>query len=133
MTAINKQKELVAAAMRVRENAWAPYSQFRVAAALLCSDGEIITGVNMESSSYGLSVCAERNTLAAAIAQGKREFKAMAVVSNHGVTPCGACRQVIYDICGDIDIILADATGTINSTTTTRTLLPSAFGEKDLK
>ncbi|MBN2781144.1 MAG: cytidine deaminase [Candidatus Marinimicrobia bacterium] len=132
MITIAKQKELVAAAMNVRGEAWAPYSQFRVGAALLTADGEIITGVNMESSSYGLSVCAERNTIACAVAKGKREFTAMAVVSRGGVTPCGACRQVIYDLCGNIDIVLADETGAIKDTTTTQELLPFAFGDKDL-
>ena len=99
MININKQNELINAAMKVRENAYAPYSNFQVAAALLCADGEIVTGINMENSSYGLSVCAERNTIATAVAKGKKDFIAMAVISPSGVTPCGACRQVIFDIC----------------------------------
>ncbi|MEA2077913.1 MAG: cytidine deaminase [Candidatus Marinimicrobia bacterium] len=127
-----KQKELVASAEKVREYAYAPYSNFQVAAALLCTDGEIISGVNIESSSYGLSVCAERNTIATALAKGKKDFTAMAVVSRNGVTPCGACRQVIFDICGNIDIILANENGDIQDTTDMKTLLPKAFGHKDL-
>ena len=132
MININKQNELINAAMKVRENAYAPYSNFQVAAALLCADGEIITGINMESSSYGLSVCAERNTIATAVAKGKKDFIAMAVISPNGVTPCGACRQVIFDICGDIDIILGDGNGNIQDTTTMKVLLPKAFSHKDL-
>jgi cytidine deaminase len=132
MININKQNELIDAAMKVRENAYAPYSNFQVAAALLCADGEIITGINMESSSYGLSVCAERNTIATAVAKGKKGFIAMAVISRGGVTPCGACRQVIFDICGDIDIILGDENGEIQDTTTMKVLLPKAFSHKDL-
>jgi len=132
MININKQNELIDAAMKVRENAHAPYSNFQVAAALLCADGEIITGINMESSSYGLSVCAERNTIATAVAKGKKEFIAMAVISRNGVTPCGACRQVIFDICGDIDIVLGDGNGNIQDTTTMKVLLPKAFSHKDL-
>ena len=132
MIDIIKQKELINAALEVRENAYAPYSNFKVAAALLCADGEIVTGVNIESSSYGLSVCAERNTIATAVAKGKRDFTAMAVTSRNGVTPCGACRQVIFDICGDIDIVLGDEKGNIQDTTTTKVLLPEAFGQKDL-
>jgi cytidine deaminase len=132
MININKQNELIDAAMKVRGNAYAPYSNFQVAAALLCADGEIITGINMESSSYGLSVCAERNTIATAVAKGKKDFIALAVISRSGVTPCGACRQVIFDICGDIDIILSDGNGNIQDTTTTKVLLPMAFSHKDL-
>ena len=132
MININKQNELIDAAMKVRGNAYAPYSNFQVAAALLCADGEIITGINMESSSYGLSVCAERNTIATAVAKGKKDFIAMAVISRNGVTPCGACRQVIFDICGDIDIILSDGNGNIQDTTTMKVLLPMAFSHKDL-
>ena len=132
MININKQNELINAAMKVRENAYAPYSNFQVAAALLCADGEIVTGINMESSSYGLSVCAERNTIATAVAKGKKDFIAMAIISPNGVTPCGACRQVIFDICGNIDIILGDGNGNIQDTTTMKVLLPKAFSHKDL-
>ena len=132
MININKQKELINTAMEVRKNAYAPYSNFHVAAALLCADGEIISGINMESSSYGLSVCAERNTIATAVAKGKKDFIALAIISRSGVTPCGACRQVIFDICGDIDIILSDGNGNIQDTTTTKALLPIAFSHKDL-
>ncbi|MDD3966578.1 MAG: cytidine deaminase, partial [Candidatus Marinimicrobia bacterium] len=114
----DKRKALLAAAQKVRNEAYAPYSGFRVGAAVLSKDGSIVSGINMENSSYGLSVCAERNTLAAAVAQGKHDFEAIAVVSEGGVTPCGACRQVIYDICGDIEIILADTDGTVRKSTT---------------
>ena len=131
MIDINKQNELIKAAIEVRKNAYAPYSNFKVAAALLCADGEIVTGINVESSSYGLSVCAERNTIATAVAKGKKDFIAMAVISRNGVTPCGACRQVIFDICGDIDIILGDEIGNIQDTTTMKVLLPKAFSHKD--
>ncbi|MDD3095209.1 MAG: cytidine deaminase, partial [Candidatus Marinimicrobia bacterium] len=84
----DKRKALLAAAQKVRNEAYAPYSGFRVGAAVLSKDGSIVSGINMENSSYGLSVCAERNTLAAAVAQGKRDFEAMAVVSKGGVAPC---------------------------------------------
>lgn len=131
---INKQqqKKLTAAAKDTRGNAHAPYSDFQVGAALLGGSGKIYTGVNVESSSYGLSVCAERNAVAAAVAAGEREFRALAIVSKGGVTPCGACRQVLYDICGNIGIILADRNGDIREITEVKTLLPEAFGDKDL-
>ena len=128
-----KQEALALAAAEVRRNAHAPYSHFCVGAALLAEDGDVITGTNVESSSYGLSVCAERNTIATAVAQGKKEFIAMAVSSRGGVTPCGACRQVIYDICGKIDIILADEEGKVKKITDSKKLLPDAFGDKDLE
>ncbi len=127
----NKEKELLATAQKVRSKAYAPYSNFAVGAAVLSKDGEIISGINMENSSYGLSVCAERNTLAAALAQGKHDFEAMAIVSKSAVSPCGACRQVIHDICGDIKIILADEKGKIRKITSTKELLPDAFGDAD--
>lgn len=126
------QDELVKAALDVRKNAFAPFSKFQVAAALLCDDGEIVCGINVESSSYGLTICAERNAIATAIGKGKKDFSAMAVVSRGGGSPCGACRQVIFDICGDIDIIIADEKGNIKDITNTETLLPNAFGIKDL-
>jgi cytidine deaminase len=128
----DKQHALLEAALNVRRQAYAPYSQFYVGAAVMTDDGSIISGVNMENSSYGLSVCAERNTLACAVAQGRRKFLAMAIVSKGAVTPCGACRQVIYDICGNIDIILADENGHVRKITQTRDLFPEAFGDKDL-
>ncbi|MFO7840659.1 MAG: cytidine deaminase [Fidelibacterota bacterium] len=129
----NKQEELVAAAKEIRHNAHAPYSAFHVGASLLTEEDEIISGVNVESSSYGLSVCAERNAIASATAKGKDSFLALAIVSKGAVTPCGACRQVIYDICGNIDIILADEEGNIREVTNIKTLLPEAFGDKDLE
>ncbi len=128
----NKQKQLIKAALEVRKQAYVPYSNFQVGAAVLCEDDTIISGINMENSSYGLSICAERNTLAAAVAQGKRKFKAMGIVSRGAVTPCGACRQVFHDICGNIEIILTDENGKVREVSSTQELLPKAFGDKDL-
>ncbi len=88
-----------------------PYSKYPVGAALETEDGEIFVGCNVESSSYGLSVCAERNAIASAIVNGYERFRAMAVYSRNGATPCGACRQVIWDICGDIPIYVFDDAG----------------------
>lgn len=127
------QKKLVKAALDVRKNAFAPFSKFQVAASLLSTDGDIICGINVESSSYGLTVCAERNAISAALAKGKKEFIALAVISPGAAYPCGACRQVIFDICGNIDIIIADQDGEIKDITDTKTLLPKAFGIKNLE
>lgn len=128
----NEQEKLLKAAIDVRKNAFAPFSKFQVAASLLCDDGEIVCGVNVENSSYGLTVCAERNAIATALGKGKKNFIALAIVSRGAASPCGACRQVIYDICGNIDIILADEDGKVKDITNTETLLPKAFGIKDL-
>ncbi|HDP67780.1 MAG TPA: cytidine deaminase [Candidatus Marinimicrobia bacterium] len=83
-----------------------PFSKYPVGAALLTEDGTIFEGCNIESSSYGLTVCAERNAIAAAVVKGHTKFKALAVYSVNGATPCGACRQVIWDICGNIPIYI---------------------------
>lgn len=90
---------LVAAAWKVREAAYAPYSNFLVGAALLAADGRVFTGCNVENISYGLTNCAERVAIGAAIAAGVREFLAVAVVADTGVpiSPCGACRQVLAE------------------------------------
>lgn len=124
---------LIRAACKVRENAHAPYSHFRVGAALEGKDGKIFTGVNVESSSYGLSVCAERNAVAKAVADGESSYRRLVVASPGGVSPCGACRQVLWDICGDIDVVMVDEKGTVTRQMKTSELLPAAFDEKNLK
>ena len=105
---------LAARAAAVRHNAYAPYSGFAVGAALLCADGEIFTGVNVENSSYGLTVCAERNALFAAVGAGRREFAALAVYAapigaDEGpdyTRPCGACLQALAEFCApDMPVI----------------------------
>lgn len=102
---------LVAAAWKVREAAYAPYSNFAVGAALLASDGRVFTGCNVENISYGLTNCAERVAIGAAVAAGVREFLAVAVVADTGVpiSPCGACRQVLAEF-GVSRVLLANRT-----------------------
>jgi len=92
---------LLRAAEAVLDNAYAPYSNIRVAAALLLSDGTVVPGVNVENASYGLTCCAERTALFSAVTQGRRDIKAIAVVSNRiaPIYPCGACRQVLSELC----------------------------------
>ena len=96
-----KQK-LVQTAMDMRNHAYAPYSNYRVGAAVETESGEIIGGCNVESSSYGLTCCAERTALFRAIAEGHTSFNALAVATENGGSPCGAWRQVIWDICKEI-------------------------------
>jgi cytidine deaminase len=103
--------ELVEAAAQVREMAYAPYSHFAVGAALRTVNGTIYAGCNVENASLGLTICAERNAIAHAVAQGARKFTAIAVVSENGVTPCGACRQVLTEFAPDMTVIVADTSG----------------------
>lgn len=93
-------ERLLAAAKRAADLAYAPYSHFRVGAAILCDDGTVVTGCNVENRSFGLTICAERNAVAKALSEGKSKFDAIAVVcpdSDAPVPPCGACRQVLSE------------------------------------
>ena len=105
---------LIAAAADARDRAIAPYSNFRVGAALELADGRIVTGCNIENATFGLTVCAERVALLTALAAGERQFRAIAVVtqSSKPATPCGPCRQLLWEYCGDIDVITASTAGT---------------------
>jgi len=121
-----KQRILKERAIEASKFSHSPYSKYSVGAAVETEDGEIFVGCNVESSSYGLSVCAERNAIAAAIVNGHKQFRAMAVYSRNGATPCGACRQVIWDICGDIPVYVYDEAGK-EKTYRTSELLPNPF------
>ena len=96
---------LIEAALKVREHAYAPYSEFAVGAAVLTEDGNIFVGCNVENASYGLAICAERNAIASAIAAGKRKFVAVAIAATPLASPCGACRQFIFEFGDDIQVI----------------------------
>ena len=127
-------ESLIQAAADVRENAYAPFSDFRVGSALETDDGEVITGCNVESASYGLTVCAERVAIWKAISQGKRKIKHIAVVADTEelTPPCGVCRQIIWEFGGDIPVILANLKGR-RETVQMKDLLPRAFDTKFLK
>jgi cytidine deaminase len=107
------RERLVAAAIEARDHAVAPYSKFHVGAALLADDGRIFTGVNVESASYGLTICAERTAVFKALSEGARRFTAIAVATNEEkpTPPCGACRQVVWDQARDVWVILASTRG----------------------
>jgi cytidine deaminase len=109
-TIIMEQRELIEIACKARENAYAPYSQFRVGAALLSTGGKIFTGANVENASYGLSTCAERIAVFKAVSEGELEFDIIAVVgSGVGYTyPCGACLQVLAEFSPELRVIVAD-------------------------
>ena len=109
----SQRKALVARAVRAKVRAYAPYSQFRVGAALLADDGTIFEGCNVENSSYSLTICAERNAVFQAAARGKTRFRAIAIASDDPgfLTPCGACRQVLAEFNPSIEIILTTSDG----------------------
>jgi len=127
-----EHEDLVAKAMEAREKAHVPYSHFAVGAALLAKSGRIYTGCNVENASYGLSVCAERVAVFKAISEGERDFEAIAVVTEKGVTPCGACRQVLMEFGEDIQVIVANGAGEYRVLTLQK-LLPEAFTPKHLE
>jgi cytidine deaminase len=106
----SKIDDLIAAARAVREHARADYSGFKVGAALETTDGTIVTGCNIENATYGLTVCAERVAMFKALSEGHREFRRMVVVAppEAPTPPCGACRQVLWEFAGDLEVILAN-------------------------
>lgn len=109
---MNASDRLVTAAREARERAWAPYSRFRVGAALETADGVIVTGCNIENASYGLTVCAERVAMFKALSDGHQHFVRIAVVADTAAptSPCGACRQVLWEFGQDLEVILANLT-----------------------
>lgn len=124
-------EELIAFARQARSMAYAPYSHFLVGAALLTRSGKVFTGANVENASYGLSVCAERVALFKAVSEGEREFEAIAVVTEGGCTPCGACRQVLSEFGLDMRVIVADLQGNWTEWRLEE-LLPASFSSDDL-
>ena len=113
IAARRRREELITAARKARENAFAPYSKFRVGAALRSNSKKIFTGCNVENSTYGLTACAERVAVWKAISEGARDFDLIAIVADTEklTPPCGACRQILWEFCGDIEIILANLRG----------------------
>ena len=124
------KNELTAAALKAMENAHAIYSNFKVGAALLSKSGNVYTGSNVESSSYGLTICAERVALVKALSEGENEFEAIAVVTRSGASPCGACRQLLWDYTRDIPVYVSDLEGNITEYNLAELLIhPFEFNE----
>ena len=119
---------LAAAALAARENAHAPYSQFRVGAALEDAAGRVHTGCNIENATYGLTLCAERVAVFKAISEGARSFGRIAIAADTDslTPPCGACRQILWEFCGDIEILLVNPRGK-TETISLKALFPRAF------
>ena len=119
---------LIAAALAARENAFAPYSKFRVGAAIEDTDGRIHTGCNVENATYGLTVCAERVAVFKAISEGVRKFRRVVIAADTDrlTPPCGACRQILWEFCGDVEIVLVNPRGT-TETHRLKDLFPKPF------
>ena len=128
------QELLIESAKKVREKAYAPFSNFRVGAAVRTKEGKIYTGCNVESASYGLTVCAERIAIWKAVSEGEREFTDVAVVADTEelTPPCGVCRQIIWEFCGDIPVTFSNLKGK-TETVMMKEILPRAFDTKFLK
>ncbi len=126
-------KELVALATEMQQRSYAPYSHFSVGAALLCCDGTVFTGCNVENAAYGSTICAERTALVKAVSEGYTEFAAIAI-AGHGEDfcwPCGACRQMLYEFAPSLKILVSRRDGEIASAALDQ-LLPHGFGPKSL-
>lgn len=126
-------EELIEMAIEAREHSHAPFSNFRVGAVVVTTEGEIFTGCNVESASYGLTVCAERVAIWKAVSEGRKEFKRVIVVADTEelTPPCGVCRQIIWEFCHDASVTLANLKGK-SETLTMNDLLPRAFDSKFL-
>ncbi|HVB35868.1 MAG TPA: cytidine deaminase [Candidatus Acidoferrales bacterium] len=130
---MSDEEKLIAAARQAREHAHAPFSEFRVGAAVRTKSGRTFGGCNVENASYGLTICAERVAIFKAISEGEREFDAIAVVTDADdlTPPCGACRQIIWEFCGDVPVILANLKGKIERERSSK-LLPRPFDSSNL-
>lgn len=123
---------LIQQAIRASERAYAPYSHYHVGAALLAADGTIYTGCNVENAAYPACICGERTALVKAVSEGVRDFTAIAVATANGGSPCGLCRQMLYEFAPDLTVIIADFEGRVHHTYRLHELLPEGFGPRDL-
>ncbi|HNY83286.1 MAG TPA: cytidine deaminase [Anaerolineaceae bacterium] len=128
------KEKLVQAALEAQKQAYAPYSKFKVGAAVLAEDGIIYKGANIENAAYPSTICAERSAIVTAISAGNRKVNAIAVVTRNAGSPCGACRQVMREFGGvDLPILIANEAGEIVDETDLSVLLPRSFGPEDLE
>ncbi len=128
------KEKLVQAALEAQKQAYAPYSKFKVGAAVLAEDGIIYKGANIENAAYPSTICAERSAIVTAISAGNRKVNAIAVVTRNAGSPCGACRQVMREFGGvDLPILIANEVGEIVDETDLSVLLPRSFGPEDLE
>lgn len=125
-------RQLVAAALEGSKHAYIPYSNYRVGAALLTASGDVFTGCNVENAGYSPTICAERTAFVKAISAGHLQFATIAVVSRGAGSPCGVCRQFMFEFAPDLKVILADLDGQVHLVTTLAELLPHGFGPANL-
>lgn len=123
--------DLVAQGIEAQKMAYAPYSHYAVGAALLGKSGRVYTGCNVENASYSMTICAERTAIVKAVSEGEREFEAIAVVTENGGTPCGACRQVLAEFGPSMRVLIATPQSVVHKCTVAD-LLPGAFLPRDL-
>lgn len=126
------KQELINTAVQARLKAYAPYSDYKVGAALLSKQGTCYSGVNIENAVYPLTICAERVAVFTAVFDGDMEFEAIAVVTSNGGSPCGSCRQVLAEFGLDTLVLIANAQGQLIKEMSVSDLLPEAFGRQDL-
>ncbi|HHJ07300.1 MAG TPA: cytidine deaminase [Anaerolineae bacterium] len=127
----NMQNALIREAIEARKNAYAPYSNYKVGAALITADGKIYRGCNVENAAYGPSLCAERTAIVKAVSEGDRDIKAIAVVTENGGAPCGPCRQVMREFNPALTVIISDLQGNAR-VFSLPDLLPESFGPENL-
>ena len=133
MLSKERRADLLAAARQAQANAYAPYSNYRVGAALLASSDVIYQGANIENAAYPDSICAERVAVFKAVSEGEKDFPAIAVVTRDGGTPCGSCRQVLAEFSLETLVLVANEAGEVLREGTVAELLPGAFGPSNLK
>ncbi len=126
------RRRLIAAALQARQRAYAPYSHYAVGAALLAADGALFTGCNVENASYGATICAERTAVVKAVSEGVRDFTAIAIATRNAGSPCGICRQVLFEFAPRIIVILVDEMGQVVHEGPLTDLLPLGFRPEHL-
>ncbi|MGQ9907752.1 MAG: cytidine deaminase [Candidatus Flexifilum sp.] len=122
----------ISAALKVRDHAYVPYSHYPVGAALVAENGRVYTGVNVENAAYPSSICAERTALVKAVSEGERCFTTLVVATRNGGSPCGQCRQMLFEFAPDLRVIMVTETGAITYDGRLSALLPLGFGPAQL-
>lgn len=124
--------QLIQAALAASKNAYSPYSEYAVGAALCSQDGTVFSGCNIESASYAPTICAERTALVKAVSEGHQQFTRIAVVTRDAASPCGVCRQTLFEFAPNLTVLLADLQGQVHHRITLSDLLPLGFGPANL-
>lgn len=129
---VSNIQDLVQQAIQASHHAYVPYSNYPVGAALITRDGRVFTGCNVENAAYPAGICAERTALVKAVSEGARHFSTIVVVTHGGGSPCGICRQMLYEFAPDLRVIIADLDGIIHHDISLKDLLPLGFNGTDL-